>query len=175
MRSIMVCATAALLAVSACSQSMSQQARYQTQGPAPAWPNGAAERPLPPHAQAQDALARSEAASHPPPATPALLARGRERYDIYCTPCHGLSGDGDGSVVQRGFPAPPSYREARLRAASGVQLFSVIGDGYGVMPPYGDVIAPTDRWAIVAYLRALQLSHPGEPPALPGAAGTSSR
>ena len=94
-----------------------------------------------------------------PPAVDAqLLARGQERYDIYCSPCHGLSGNGDGMIVQRGFPAPPSYHTARLRAAPAQHFFDVITNGYGVMYSYASRVEPRDRWAIVAYVRALQES-----------------
>ncbi len=88
----------------------------------------------------------------------ALLQRGRERFDVYCSPCHSVVGDGDGMVVRRGFPAPPSYHIERLRAAPDHHFYDVITHGYGVMYPYGDRVAPDDRWAIVAYIRALQLS-----------------
>ncbi|HET7360073.1 MAG TPA: cytochrome c [Rhodanobacteraceae bacterium] len=94
----------------------------------------------------------------PPPVTAALLARGRQRFDIYCAPCHGRSGDGDGMIVRRGFPAPPSYHTARLRHAPDRHFYQVITHGYGVMYPYADRVAPRDRWAIVAWIRALQLS-----------------
>jgi mono/diheme cytochrome c family protein len=87
-----------------------------------------------------------------------LLERGRERFNIYCAPCHGQSGDGAGMVVQRGFPAPPSYDTEALRAAPDSHFYDVITDGYGVMYPYADRIGPNDRWAIIAYIRALQLS-----------------
>lgn len=94
----------------------------------------------------------------PMPITPALLARGRERFNIYCAPCHSQAGDGDGMVVRRGFPAPPSYHTDRLRNAPDSHFYEVISNGYGVMYPYADRIAPEDRWAITAYIRALQLS-----------------
>lgn len=100
------------------------------------------------------------AASMPFPMTMALLRRGQERFAIYCTPCHGMTGDGDGMVVRRGFPRPPSYRVERLRDAPDRHLYEVIRDGYGVMYPFGDRIEPADRWAIVAYVRALQKSSP---------------
>jgi mono/diheme cytochrome c family protein len=93
-----------------------------------------------------------------PPVTLAVLQRGRQRFNIYCAPCHGESGDGAGMVVRRGFPAPPSYHTDALRTASDSHLFDVISNGYGVMYPYGDRIDPQDRWSVVAYIRALQLS-----------------
>lgn len=93
-----------------------------------------------------------------PSITPALLARGRDRFDAFCSPCHGIVGDGDGYVVRRGFPAPPSYHTDRLRAASDAHFYAVITDGYGAMYPYATRVTPSDRMAIVAYIRALQLS-----------------
>jgi mono/diheme cytochrome c family protein len=100
----------------------------------------------------------AEAASEPPPATAALLDRGRSRYDIACTPCHGPVGDGDGLVVRRGFPRPPSFHQARLRDAPDRQVYDVVTQGYGAMPSLADRLAPEDRWAVVAYVRALQLA-----------------
>ncbi|HEV6968272.1 cytochrome c [Roseateles sp.] len=101
---------------------------------------------------------RAEQAAALPPLTPALLARGRERYGIYCLPCHGAVGDGDGPVVRRGFPRPPSYHQERLRTAPDRHFYDVISQGFGVMKPYADRVTPQDRWAITAYVRALQLS-----------------
>jgi mono/diheme cytochrome c family protein len=88
--------------------------------------------------------------------TAALLKRGRERFDIYCSPCHGLDGRGDGMVVTRGFPRPPSYFEPRLLAAPATTFYDAITKGYGVMYSYAARVEPRDRWAIVAYIRALQ-------------------
>jgi mono/diheme cytochrome c family protein len=90
--------------------------------------------------------------------TLALLERGQQRYTIYCAPCHGAGGDGDGMVVRRGFPAPPSYHDARLRTASDQHLYDVITHGWGVMYPYADRVSPADREAVIAYIRALQFS-----------------
>lgn len=94
----------------------------------------------------------------PPPVTVALLERGQQRFNIYCAPCHGRFGDGNGMIVQRGFPQPPSYYSDALRNAPSQLFYDVITHGYGVMFSYADRVAPADRWAIVAYIRALQAS-----------------
>jgi hypothetical protein len=87
-----------------------------------------------------------------------LMQRGRERYEIYCTPCHGSTGRGNGMIVQRGYRRPPSFHIDRLRSEKAGYLFDVITRGFGAMPDYAAQIPPRDRWAIVAYVRALQLS-----------------
>jgi mono/diheme cytochrome c family protein len=94
----------------------------------------------------------------PFPATSQVLSRGRERFDIYCAPCHSRLGDGNGMIVQRGYQHPPTYHQDRLRKAPLGYFFDVITNGFGAMPDYAAQIAPADRWAIVAYIRALQLS-----------------
>jgi mono/diheme cytochrome c family protein len=99
----------------------------------------------------------------PFPITPELVARGQERYQIFCSICHGLSGYGDGMIVRRGFRKPPSYYEDNLRKAPVGHYYDVITKGWGAMPPYAEQIPVQDRWAIVAYIRALQLTVPPEP------------
>jgi mono/diheme cytochrome c family protein len=95
----------------------------------------------------------------PFPVTEEVLARGRERFNIYCAPCHSRLGDGNGIVPTRGFPRkPPSYHIERLRKAPLGYFFDVVTHGFGIMPDYASQIPPRDRWAIVAYIRALQLS-----------------
>ena len=94
----------------------------------------------------------------PFPVTQAVVERGRQRFDIFCSPCHGFAGDGDGMIVQRGFRHPPSFYEDRLKGAPAGHFFDVITNGFGVMYPYGYRVTPRDRWAIIAYIRALQLS-----------------
>jgi mono/diheme cytochrome c family protein len=94
----------------------------------------------------------------PFPVTEEVLVRGRERFDIYCSPCHSRLGDGRGMIVQRGFRAPPSYHTERLRNAPLGYFFDVMTQGFGAMPEYASQIPARDRWAIVAYIRALQLS-----------------
>ena len=86
------------------------------------------------------------------------LARGRERFNIYCAPCHSRTGDGNGTIVQRGFRPPPSFHTERLRKAPLGYFFDVMTNGFGAMPDYASQIPPRDRWCIVAYIRALQLS-----------------
>lgn len=87
-----------------------------------------------------------------------LLERGQERYDIFCSPCHGFDGFGEGMIVQRGFTPPPSFHSNRLRQSPAGHYFDVITNGFGQMFSYGYRIQPDDRWAIVAYIRALQIS-----------------
>jgi mono/diheme cytochrome c family protein len=93
-----------------------------------------------------------------PPVTLELLTRGQERYRIYCTPCHSELGDGRGMIVQRGFPPPASYHIDRLRQTPPQYFYDVITNGYGAMYSFADRVQPADRWAIAAYIRALQRS-----------------
>ena len=99
-----------------------------------------------------------DATVFPFPIDEKIMQRGRERFDIHCSPCHGRTGDGDGMIVRRGFIHPPSFHEDWLRAAPVGHFFDVITNGLGVMPDYAGQIAIDDRWAIIAYIRALQLS-----------------
>jgi mono/diheme cytochrome c family protein len=150
---------AIVLAVAGCDdQSMRQQNRFDTYAPAKLWPNGSEAQPLPAGVVAQGDLARAKDVNDPPPVTDLLMRTGRKSFEIFCSPCHGLAGDGDGIVVQRGFPAPPSYHTDRLRGAPAQHFFDVITDGYGAMYSYAARVSPHDRWAIVAYIRALQES-----------------
>jgi mono/diheme cytochrome c family protein len=86
------------------------------------------------------------------------MARGRERFEIFCSPCHGRTGFGDGMVVRRGYRHPPSYHDERLRNAPIGHFFDVMTNGFGAMPDYASQVKVEDRWAIAAYIRALQLS-----------------
>lgn len=110
-----------------------------------------------------------EADQFPFPITRADLDRGRERYNIYCTPCHDYTGTGNGMIVQRGFPEPPSYHTDRLRAAPVGHFYGVITDGFGAMYSYAARIEPADRWRIAAYIRVLQLSQNATVDAVPAA------
>jgi mono/diheme cytochrome c family protein len=139
-------------------QSMVQQNRYRPYEKSTLWANGTEAQPLPANVVAQGDLARDAALKRPPEMSTALIEHGRERFNIYCSPCHGLSGAGDGMIVQRGFPAPPSYHIDRLRQAPAQHFMDVMNKGFGVMYPYGTRLEPRDRWAIVAYIRTLQTS-----------------
>lgn len=147
-----------VLPLAACGLSMTEQRKYTTYAPATLWPDGTSARPLPYHVVAQGPGERGHEERDPPAVSLALLDRGRERFGIYCAPCHGLAGDGDGVIVAHGFPAPPSFHIDRLLAAPAQHFYDVITDGYGVMYSYAERVEPHDRWAIAAYIRALQLS-----------------
>jgi mono/diheme cytochrome c family protein len=99
-----------------------------------------------------------DATVFPAPVTAATMARGRERFNIYCSPCHGRTGQGDGMIVLRGYRRPPSLLQDRLIGAPVGHFFDVITNGFGAMPDYAAQIRAADRWAIIAYVRALQLS-----------------
>ncbi|MCI2810787.1 c-type cytochrome [Eoetvoesiella caeni] len=127
-------------------------------------------------AQEAEREARDSAAlTQPYPLNEQLLAHGRERFNIYCMPCHSAVGDGDGRIVQRGFPAPPSYHGDRLRGVPDRYIYTVISNGYGVMASYADRLSPSERWAIVAYVRALQLSQHAKLDHLPAAVAAQAR
>jgi len=164
-----------LLALAGCERGLHQmydQPRYTPLAPSTLFADGNSARPqaagtVPAAAGALAAASSGRAGTlaggevpqaRPLPVTAGLLARGRERFGIYCAPCHGAAGDGQGMIVQRGFPAPPSYHSERLREAPDRHFYEVISDGYGAMYGYADRITPDDRWAIIAYIRALQLS-----------------
>jgi mono/diheme cytochrome c family protein len=104
----------------------------------------------------------------PVPLTAQLLARGQTEFQIFCSPCHGRTGRGDGMVVQRGFKAPPSYHTDQLRGMPIGYFYDVITNGFGAMPDYAEQVPPADRWAIAAYVRALQLSQYAPADLVPG-------
>jgi mono/diheme cytochrome c family protein len=149
---------------------MGVQPSYRPYQPSELFADGTSARPIPAdtvargHLQDDTLLFTGKDASgqdsteFPFPITQEVLERGQQRFNIYCAPCHGLGGDGDGIVVQRGFNPPPSYHSDRLRQAPVGHFFEVISNGFGAMPSYADQVPVNDRWAIIAYIRALQLS-----------------
>lgn len=132
------------------------------EGEQPPTPEPRPVRPIGPDGKyvgAQDETGNPDIPEHNPlPVTAKLLHRGQDRFNVYCSPCHSVVGDGDGMVVRRGFPPPPSFHTRRLRKAPDAHFYRVITHGYGVMFPYAARVAPDDRWAIIAYIRALQFS-----------------
>lgn len=152
-----------------CRQDMHDTPRYEALEKSDFFADGRSARPLVEGTVARGQLREDEqlytgktagafAARVPLPVDGALLQRGRERYDIYCSPCHGVAGRGDGMVVRRGYRRPASLHDQRLRAQPDGYYYDVIAHGFGAMPDYAAQVAVRDRWAIVAYIRALQLS-----------------
>ena len=155
--------------VAGCTQEMADQPRYDPLEPSAFFADGRSARHLVEGTVARgyehldEHFYRGTAGSVPAdrlpvPLTHQLLARGQERYDIYCSPCHDRVGNGQGMIVRRGFSPPPSLHEERLRLAPVGHFFIVMREGYGTMPHYAPQVSPDDRWAIAAYIRALQLS-----------------
>ena len=137
-----------------CDQ-MAEQPSYRSYEPNRHFADGLTIRPTP-----EGVVAYGQPDEMPPwpEPTTATLARGDDQFEVFCAPCHGAGGHGDGIVVRRGFPSPPSFHSDRLRAVSNDDIYAVITHGFGVMFPYGNRVAPSDRQAIVYYIRALQLA-----------------
>ena len=161
--------TAALLALLGCRQDMHDQPRYEPLEKSSFFADGRSSRLQVPGTVARGQLQTDRhfyrgrqgeqlATQFPFPLTTTVLDRGRERFVIFCSPCHGRLGDGEGMVAQRGFRHPPSYHTERLRSEPVGHFFDVITNGLGAMSDFSDRVSPRDRWAIVAYIRALQLS-----------------
>ena len=160
-------------------EDMHNQARHEWQEPSEFFADGMSARP-----QVEGTVARTQLATDSPllttrgpdgayvaqypfEVTRAALERGRQRYDIYCSMCHGQTGYGDGMIVRRGFAPPPSFHIERLRAAPPGYFVEVITHGFGAMYSYNDRIGPEDRWKIAAYVKTLQLSQGVELASLP--------
>lgn len=160
---------AALLTLTGCGKNMYDQAKYEPYDASPLFEDGTSSRPL-----VGGTVSRSRgevdevfftgqadgglATELPLELTEAVLQRGQERYNIYCSPCHNYSGNGEGMIVQKGFVQPASFHDARLQAAPVGYFFQVITNGFGRMYPYASRVPPEDRWAIAAYIRTLQYS-----------------
>lgn len=159
----------ALLLLASCRQKMANQARYDPLEPSDFFADGMSARP-----RIAGTVARGEISGNPyfdtgkvngqiadgfpMPVTLDVVNRGHDRFDIYCAQCHGRVGDGNGMIPSRGYRRPPSFHTETLRKAPTGHLFDVMTNGFGAMPPYGTMIPPQDRWAIAAYIKALQLS-----------------
>jgi hypothetical protein len=168
-----------LVAGSACRQDMHNQPKYRPLRPSTLYADGSSARPLVEGTVARGTLQEDEAfftgrldkvpvKELPFPVDAHVLDRGEERFNIYCAPCHDRTGGGQGMVVQRGYRPPPSFHIDRLRQADPGHFFDVITNGFGTMPDYRVQIAPRDRWMIVAYIRALQLSQHAATADIPG-------
>jgi mono/diheme cytochrome c family protein len=166
----LIIALAGLFVLPACRQHMADQPRYETYEESSFFPDHRSARPLPIGVVARGFLDEDEhlyagrvdgqlAKTFPFEITAEILSRGQERYAIFCTPCHDYTGSGRGMAVRRGFRSlPPSFHIDRLREAPDGHFFDVISNGFGAMNDYAAQIKPRDRWAIVAYIRVLQLS-----------------
>ena len=158
-----------LVTLGACRQKMANQPRYDPLEPSDFFADGQSARPRIPGTVARGELSSdpffdtgkingAEGNGFPFPVTIEVINRGHERFDIYCSECHGRVGDGNGMIPSRGYRRPPSFHTESLRNANTGHFFDVMTNGFGAMPPYRTMIPPRDRWAIVAYIRALQLS-----------------
>ena len=164
MRAERVAIAAVVLGLAGCHQKMAEQPRCEPLGTSALFADGkCAREPVAgtvPRGGARDPLAGVDPKAErlPVPVTRDVLARGRERFDIYCSPCHDRVGTGRGMIVRRGYTAPPSLHEERLRSAPVGHFVDVITHGWGAMPSYAAQVRPADRIAIAAYIRALQRS-----------------
>jgi len=162
-------AALSLLFVAGCRQDMQDEPKFFPQRGTSFYADGRSVRPQVANTVARNQLHEDEyfytglvngkeGDGLPFPVTMKVLERGQERYNVYCTPCHSRVGNGEGMIVQRGYEKAGNFHTARLEAAPLGHFFHVITNGYGAMPDYSAQVAPIDRWAIVAYIRALQLS-----------------
>ncbi len=155
-----------------CRQKMSNQPKYDPLEPSDFFADGMSARPRIPGTVARGELplegflvtgkiGTADGDGYPFPITAAVMDRGQERFNIYCSPCHGRGGDGNGMIPSRGLRRPPSYHTDALRNAKTGHFFDVMTNGFGAMPTYAVQVPVNDRWAIIAYIRALQLSRNG--------------
>lgn len=163
------CLLLSALGLLGCRQKMAEQPRYDPLEPSDFFADGMSARP-----RIAGTVARGELSANayldtgridgqlgegfPFAVTESVMNRGQERFNIYCSQCHGRLGDGNGMIPSRGYRRPPSFHTATLRAAKTGHFFDVMTNGFGSMPPYRTMVAAQDRWAIVAYIRALQAS-----------------
>jgi mono/diheme cytochrome c family protein len=171
-RGSLIALAAAMLLLGACRQKMANQPRYDPLESSDFFADGMAARPRIPGTVARGELSNNpfldtgkvggvDGDGFPFPVTAELLDRGQERFNIYCSECHGRVGDGNGMIPSRGFRRPPSFHTESLRAAKTGHFFDVMTNGFGAMPPYAVQVPVRDRWAIAAYIRVLQRSQSG--------------
>ena len=162
-----ICAAVCFFLASGCEylrQDMANQPKNKALSPSDFFADGRSERPLVENTVARGSLANDELVvakdsnSFPLPVDQKLLERGQERYNIFCAPCHGLQGDGNGMIATRGMKHPSTFHMDRLRQSTTGYYYDVVTNGFGAMYGYDAQIPPSDRWAIIAYVRALQLS-----------------
>ena len=163
---VVLCALALAGCEETIRQDMANQPKNRPESPSDFFADGRSVRPLLENTVARGAIADDvynvpkDFAGFPPAVkvNGNLLERGENRYRIFCTPCHGLQGNGEGMIAMRGMKHPPSYHIDRLRQAPNGYFYDVMSNGFGAMYSYSERITPADRWAIIAYIRALQLS-----------------
>ena len=166
--------TAGVALLGGCRQDMADQPKAKPLSPSGFFADGRSERPVVENTLAHGSIADDElflpkdSNAFPVPVTQELLERGQDRYRIFCTPCHGLQGDGNGMIAMRGMKHPPTFHQDRLRQVPNGYLFDVVTNGFGAMLGYSAQISPRDRWAIIAYFRALQFSRNAPAFELPG-------
>jgi mono/diheme cytochrome c family protein len=171
---LLACAT---LACAGCRQDMQDQPKFVPQRSTTFFSDGRSVRPQVEHTVARNQMNEGffytgtmdgkEVDMLPFPVTAQLMARGQERFNIYCTPCHSRVGNGDGMIVQRGYKPAGNFHSARVLAEPLGHYFAVMTNGYGAMPDYSAQLTPTDRWAVAAYIRALQFSQAGNQSEVP--------
>ena len=166
---LLACCLAAGLLAAGCRQDMHDQPKFKPYAKSDFFADERSARPpvdgtiARGHLRDDVVLYTGKAAGKPVEAFPfavsaAVMERGHERFDIFCSPCHGRTGSGDGMIVRRGYRKPPTFHQDRLRQAAPGYVFDVITNGFGAMPDYAQQIPVRDRWAIVAYIKALQRS-----------------
>ena len=162
-------AALAAIMIAACNDPMQDRGRIKPLEPSTVFPNGMSARPIVPGTIPRGGLVTDTfldegriggvlADRFPMPVTQELLDRGRDRYGIFCAPCHDATGSGRGMVVRRGFRTPASFHEQRLRDVADGHFVDAMRNGFGAMPSYRAQVGPNDRWAITAWIRVLQLS-----------------
>jgi cytochrome c5 len=169
LKKLMMLTTVAIFAIAGCRQQMADQPHQRPLEPSNFFDNGMASRPVEPGTVARAGRVQNEQRLNskadgklidgfPFEVTMEVLARGQERYEIFCSPCHDRLGNGQGMIVRRGFTPARSFHDPRLRDAPAGHFFQVMTQGFGQMPSYANQLSEHDRWAVIAYIRALQLS-----------------